>query len=532
MSNNIGTTQPSPVSIGGRKIFRIPAALATDFYKTGHRSQYPRGTQEVFANFTARSSKIAMASKRVLADYDQKVLVVGTQPAVMSIINQWDETFFDVPKHEACQTYKSLMDISLGLDFVQVDHLELLHDIGYLPLEIRSLDEGTRCPIRVPFVTVRNTRPDMGWLTNYIETDLSDELWPIVTNATQAFEYRRMLEKYAKMTGGSKAFVKWQGHDFSARGMMGRMAAAMQGIGHLSCFFGTDTVAAMAAVAFYYGHDLYKDFIGGSVPATEHSVMCAGGQTDELSTFKRIITEVCPTGVVSVVSDTWDLWDVVAPRTGILAQLKTEILNRGFDANGNSKVVVRPDSGDPVDIMIGEEGASRQEAADGVITCLEKEFGTMPGLSPAGYRSLCNRVGAIYGDSITLTRGDSIMQGIANKGMTTDCAVLGIGSYTYQYVTRDLFGMAMKTTACLYNGNEVELFKDPVTDIGNTKRSAKGYLRVGRDARGELTLIDQISRAEALGTADNELKVRYRDGEFFNPVDFNVVRGRIDALVA
>jgi nicotinamide phosphoribosyltransferase len=194
-------------------------------------------------------------------------------------------------------------------------------------------------------------------------------------------------------------------------------AACMSRAGHLLSFTGTDTIPAIDWLEKYYNADSDKEMIGGSVPATEHSVQCAGGKEDEQETYRRLITEVYPKGIVSVVSDTWDFWNVV---TVILPNLKKEIMAR------DGKLVIRPDSGDPVKIIVGDpEAVDGSPEHKGLIRCLWDTFGGT--LSPTGFKMLDPHIGAIYGDSITLDRQWKILSGLAKKGFASSNVVLGIG---------------------------------------------------------------------------------------------------------
>lgn len=245
-----------------------------DFYKTDHKRQYPEGTNLVYSNFTPRSSRLAPVLREF---YDEKVVVFGIQAWVISyLIREWQYGFFDLNKETACGMYKRRMDTALGPDAVSIAELEALHDLGFMPIEIKALPEGSRCNIKVALMTVVNTHPDFFWLTNYLETVASCDLWKPMTTATIAFEYRKILTHYAELTGSPLEFVDVQGHDFSFRGMSGRHDAAMSGMGHLLSFIGTDTIPAIDACEHYYGADATQEMIGCSVPATEHSVACLG----------------------------------------------------------------------------------------------------------------------------------------------------------------------------------------------------------------------------------------------------------------
>lgn len=239
-----------------------------DFYKADHRRQYPQGTEYVYSNFTPRSTRLFKGGK----EYDGKIVFFGLQAFIKEyLIGLWNDEFFNKPKEDVVKTYKRRMDTSLGPDAIPVEHIEALHDLGYLPIEIKALPEGSRVDVKVPVFTVVNTHPDFFWLTNYLETLLLAENWKTCTSATIAYEYRRVLEKYAKITGAPIDFVQLQGHDFSFRGMSGTQAAAVTGMGHLLSFAGTDTVPAIDAAEYYYNANTEKELVGTSVPASEHS---------------------------------------------------------------------------------------------------------------------------------------------------------------------------------------------------------------------------------------------------------------------
>ncbi len=468
---------------------RLSPIHATDFYKTGHIRQYPAGTEYIYANFTCRSDKLA----NVLPDFDHKIVFFGLQGVVQwLLIDLWGREFFTRPLQSVLNAYDRRMSGALGAGAVSTDHIRELHQLGYLPLRIKALPEGSRVDIRVPVFTITNTDPRFYWLTNYVETQLSAELWKSITSATVAYEYRRLLSRYAAETGADPALIPWQGHDFSMRGMSGIYDAAQSGAGHLLSFLGTDTISALDYLDDYYAGG--ETFIGGSVPATEHSVMCMGGQDDEIGTFRRLITELYPSGIVSIVSDTWDFWRVV---TDYARALKSEILTRSPDATGQAKVVFRPDSGDPVAIIAGDSRAAPgSPEAKGAVECLWEIFGGT--INQAGFKQLDPHVGLIYGDSITLDRASRILAALKEKGFSSGNIVFGIGSFTYQHTTRDSFGAAVKATYGVVNGVPRILFKDPKTDSG-TKRSARGLLRVEQEA-GRFVLYDeQTPEQEKLG---------------------------------
>lgn len=481
--------------------------LLKDGYKVGHKFQYPDGTTLVYSNLTPRKSRVSDT---------QEVVFFGLQYFLKEyLIRQFNEQFFQRPKDEVMAQYRRRIDNYLGPGSISYQHIADLHDLGYLPLEIKALPEGQLTPMRVPVLTIRNTRPEFFWLTNMLETLMSTILWKPCTSATTAFQYLRVFRQYAARTVGSDmSFVPWQGHDFSFRGMSGVEDAILSGAAHLLSFTGTDTIPAIDFLETYYNADCEQELVGGSVAATEHSVMCMGTQNDEIGTFTRLITEVYPTGIISIVSDTWDFWQVI---TGFLPELKETILSR------DGKVVIRPDSGDPVKIIVGDPDApAGTPQHKGAVVCLWETFGGS--LTETGYKLLDPHIGLIYGDSITTERQLRILEGLAQKGFASYNVVLGIGSYTYEYVTRDTYGFAMKATYGEVNHVGRDIFKDPKTDDG-TKRSARGLLAVHRDpATGKLVLKDQCTWEEE---ATGELRPVFRDGRLLADQTVNEIRTRL-----
>jgi nicotinamide phosphoribosyltransferase len=480
----------------------------TDGYKTGHHQQYPKGTTLVYSNFTPRSNKYAPAGCAHVVSFGQQMIM-------QQIHEAFEKEFFSKPKDEVCGEMKRELSMYLGTDY-DVTHFEFLHDLGYLPIAVKALPEGSLVPMKVPVLTIYNTHPDFYWITNYLETIISNLLWKPMTSATIAHEYRKVLTKWQEKTDAERGwFIDWQGHDFSMRGMDSVDAVISSGLGHLTSFSGTDSLPAIYGARKHYGA---TEFVGGSVNATEHSVMCAGGKEDEVETFRRLL-ETYPTGILSVVSDTWDLWKVC---TEHVVTLKDEIMNR------DGKLVIRPDSGDPVEILCGKKWNDEQNPYDenvdaiekGVVELLWDVFGGT--INEQGYKVLDPHIGAIYGDSITIARADEICARLEAKGFASTNVVLGIGSFTYQYNTRDTFGFAMKATYVEVNDEGREIFKDPITDDG-TKKSATGLLHVTK-ANNEYMLVDKVSWAEEDG---GELQVIYYDGEFENQTTLIEIKNRL-----
>lgn len=246
---------------------------------------------------------------------------------------------------------------------------------------------------------------------------------------------------------------------------------------------------------------------------TEHSVVCAGGQAGEFETFRRLIEDVYPAGVVSLVSDTWDLWKVL---TDFIPRLRDSILAR------QGKIVIRPDSGDPVKIMIGDPDVICKPAQAGVLSLLAAALGTTNGL--------INNAGAIYGDSINEARAEAILAGCVAKGLSPFNAVFGVGSFTYEFQTRDTDGFAMKATAVVQNGKLIPIYKDPVTDDGG-KKSLCGIPAVYRTEESTETNPDYfVTDGCGMSALDNcAFEKVYENGKLLIETDFATVRKRARA---
>ena len=488
--------------------------------------QYPEGTTKVYSTLTPRSNKYA--------PWSDEIVFFGLQYFIKEyLIDRFNNEFFNQPLEDVISTYENFVKQTLGKDVVYTEHLVQLHNLGYLPIKIEALPEGTLAPMRCPVMTIENTLPEFFWLTNFLETILSTSIWQPITSATLAYQYRKVLNDYAIKTTGSTAGVEFQGHDFSLRGMSSEQSGMASGMGHLTSFQGTDTIPAIFGVNKYYHAPL--DFTtGASISATEHSVMCSYGQADELELFKHLLIDVYPTGLFSVVSDTWDFWKVV---TEYLPVLKDIIMAR------DGKLVVRPDSGDPVDIVTGTKVDGTTPEEKGLIECLWDTFGGT--VNEQGYKVLDPHIGAIYGDSINLERATTISKRLETKGFATTNIVFGIGSFSYQYHTRDTFGFAVKATAATVNGEERMLFKDPKTDDG-TKRSQRGRVIVvrksdllaeypdfnfstltGDQSQNELIWQDGLTEVEANVFDLNALQIVFLNGELVVDDSLATIRERL-----
>lgn len=494
-----------------------------DSYKLSHWRQYPEGTTFVYSNITPR---FTMRPK----GYDRFV-VFGIQAFLHKMHDLFSQTFFNTMEVDAMLAFSTFYVRYFGKNPTEEERNCVLdlHRLGYLPLRIQALPEGSVIPYGIPFATIHNTKPEFHWLTNFIESWMSSEVWLACTSATTSMYYRATSDFYAEVSSDIPYFAGFQHHDFSFRGMSGVEAAKISGAAHAIFSSGSDSCPVLEFIDDYYGGELlYPPAIPAagpitSVPATEHSVMSAGGRETELQTYSRLL-DLYPEGVLAVVSDTWDFWKVV---TEVLPALKDKIMGRP------GTLVIRPDSSPktPVEIICGDpEADPKSPEGKGLVQVLYEIFGGT--VNGKGYIQLDSHIGAIYGESITLERQRLIFDRLLEKKFASTNILFGVGSYTYQYVTRDTDGIAMKATCTGRRDFEgfIPIYKDPVTDkLG--KKSARGLLRVERTMKdlfyGTVPVYslkqDVETYQEAMSGAMHDV---YIDGLMWHATDLEAIRAK------
>jgi nicotinamide phosphoribosyltransferase len=559
--------------------FKINSLYLTDGYKVGHKAMLAEGTTKLYGTWIPRSVK--HAPKGVT-----KVVSFGQQLVWKWIHDEFEENFFhinprdekgnmsqQIAKEKALQFVKD-MSLYLGMEY-DGKHFEELWDLGYLPIKVKSLPEGIETLPNIPHMTFVNTVDGFAWLTLYLETVVSALAWKPSTAATIAKLYRRQAEEWVKKTDPSNLWlVDYMCHDFSARGT-DPMSMYLFGLGHATSFRGSDTLPVIPAARYFYGEPDNEVCIN-SVNASEHSVSTTKiftvGEQQMIADWLQIF----PKGILSIVADTFDLWKLI---TEYLPANKDAIMAR------DGKLVIRPDSGNPVDIICGEfepyrvvvKGEQKilnkgqkfiffeESGSDiyytkndnkdgyeeykqlpknkGVIELLWDIFGGT--VNEQGYKVLDPHIGAIYGDSITPERQLQIYERLAAKGFAATNIVLGVGSFTYQYNTRDTLGFAAKGAWFEVKTEDsvktYDIYKDPITDDG-TKKSLKGLLKVCYDGSME-TYKDLgcppdgspkpiIVKTECTPVEENQglLQLIYEDGKVYNQTTLAEVRKNLSLL--
>jgi nicotinamide phosphoribosyltransferase len=500
-------------------MFKPISLFYTDGYKIGHKKMLAPGTTKLYGTWIPRSVKYA--PKGV-----SKIVSFGQQLVVTWLHDEFTENFFSLPLDEAMKFGKD-MSMYLGMNY-DSSHFEELHKLGYLPVRIKSLPEGIETNPNVPHMTFINTVDGFAWLTLYLETIISSLAWKPSTSSTIALQYRRNLVEWVMKTDPNNAWlIDFLAHDFSARGLS-PWDMLSSGLGHATSFRGSDSIIVIPGSRYFYGEPENEVAIN-SVNASEHSVSTTCIFTMGESEMIKYFMNQFPDGILSIVSDTFDLWQLI---TEFLPENKEQIMSR------NGKLVIRPDSGNPVDILCGYDPYKRTNISDikfepkpehkGVIELLWDIFGGT--INEQGYKVLDPHIGAIYGDSITLDRQIEIYKRLEAKGFAATNIVLGVGSFTYQMNTRDTLGFAAKGAwfEVDENGSKVgyNIYKDPVTDDG-TKKSLKGLITVWPDEKvGYYVQSECTPEQESQGI----LHTIYEDGHFFNQVTLTQIRERLKQL--
>jgi nicotinamide phosphoribosyltransferase len=488
--------------------------LDTDLYKFVHALMYPDDVDFMYYTWTPRDCQYCG-----LPGVDHAIFF-GLQGSLNTITNDFSERFFSQPakrvvKKAALELYEITRKVDPDLDISQIErNFKALHELGYLPIRVDALKEGSFVPMGVPMFTVSNTVSGFGWVPGYLETLISNTNWQSTTAATIADCYYRILMKWAKKTSDHPEAIFNQAGDFSMRGLTDPRAATRVGAAHLTSFGVTSTVSSGPYAKAFYGAAGDVNTYGVSV---EHSVTESYGSDFDAV---RALLKKFPTGNITVVADTWDLEKFI---TEVMVAFKDEIMTR------DGKFSPRPDSGDPVKILCGDPKSDNEFYRKGVVEVLYEIFGGT--VNRKGYKVLDPHIGVTYGDSIAPTRADEILRQLEAKGFASTNVVFGIGSYTYQFMTRDNFGFGYKATAIIIAGAFKAIFKDPKTvGSGLKKKSQKGLVAVVIDDKtGDLRIIDQLTPETYPGVVGNLLRPVYVNGKFVdaNYQTFPEIRRRV-----
>jgi len=475
--------------------------LLIDFYKAVHAEMLPNNITKSVSYFTPRMSRI----KR----WD-KVVMFGLQGFIQTyLIDYFNNEFFNKPFDEVIANYKRIMDATLGKDAYKIEKIEKLHQLGYLPIEVIALPEGTRVPMHVPMFGITNTHKDFAWLPQSLESLISAESWHPMIAATVGATYREIVDKYYALTCDDTIPRARALGAFDFRGEECLESAVKAGAGWCLSFLNTATVPTIPYLEKYYNCDCTKEPVAFGSPSTEHSVMCSNYAIDgdEITLLRRLLTEIYPNTSFSCVLDSYDYWNVI---DNILPQLKEEIMNH------NGCMLMRGDSGECVEVVTQ------------TVFKLWDQFGGT--INSKGFKVLDPHVKAIYGDSITIQRCEEIYKILMEHGFACSNVALGVGSFSMQCIeedgelkpfTRDTFSSCIKATYCEINDMPYPIFKNPKD--GGFKKSQKGCCVVSYND-GELVYEDGYTWTEAVTDYKNELRTVFINGTFIEKQTLSEIR--------
>lgn len=474
--------------------------LLSDTYKQVHDRMYPDGLTQLVSYWTPRKS---------MFKHIDRMVFFGMQEFIFKYLVEAFNEFFSTDWFIIEREYRNYMDDQIGRKNYDIQKIHDLHELGYVPLHIRALPEGTLVDMGVPCIEISNTHPDFAWLVQWIECILQVELWKMCCHATIGHEYYKVAKHYyGKTTDGADPAMAMA--DFGMRGMSCLDEAARASASWMLSFNKTSTIPALKYLDYYYDRDKCKEKIGIGAVSTEHSVMGANYAVDgdEITFIKKLLTELYPDTSFSMVSDTYDYWNLV---DNLLPQCREEIMNH------NGKLLIRPDSGDIVEISVK------------TVQKLWDMFGGS--VNEKGYKELDPHIGIIYGDGCTLDRVKEIWRQLGELGFAANCITFGVGAFCFTalnedgkmvVLTRDTFGIAMKATYGVINGKEYFIYKDPKTDTDHLKKSHKGCCRVYRED-GRLKCEDELCGL----SYDTLLQTVFYDGHVMKRETIEDIRKRL-----
>jgi nicotinamide phosphoribosyltransferase len=403
--------------------------LNTDSYKASHWLQYPPHTQATFFYVESRGGVY------------ERTLFFGLQAIL--------KEYFGKPVTHAMVDEARDFFAAHGEPFNEAGWRRIVDTFGgRLPLTVRAVPEGTVVPTHHALVTIESTDPDSYWLPSYLETLLL-RLWYPVTVATQSWHLKQLIREYLDRTcDDAAAQIGFKLHDFGARGVSSAESAGLGGAAHLVNFLGTDTVSGVLTAREYY-HEPMAAF---SIPAAEHSTITSWGREREVDAYRNMLTQFAkPGAIVAVVSDSYDIYHAISEHWG--KTLREEVIASG------ATLVVRPDSGEPVDVV------------HRCITLLDETFGHT--VNAKGYKVL-KHVRLIQGDGINPTSIRAILERVTKGGYSAENLAFGMGGALLQGINRDTQKFALKCSAAKIDGAWIDVFKAPATDPG--KQSKRGRL--------------------------------------------------------
>ena len=488
------------------------AMLLCDTYKQVHINMFDKGLTKLVSYWVPRKS---MFEK----EENQKMVFFGLQAFIQEfLIEYFNDNFFNVPIDTIRDTYRKYMNVQLGEGNYSIKHIEDLHKLGYLPLSLRALPEGSKVNMGVPCISLTNTNEDFAWLVQWVECILQAELWKTCNHATIGNMYYKLAKYWYDKNVDNDIDPRNAFSDFGMRGMSSINEASRCSAAWLLSANKTSTVCALPYIDKFYDADCSYNHIGQGAISTEHAVISSNYAhgTDEVKFLKRMLTETYPNASFSCLGDTYDYWNFI---DNVIPSCKDEIMKH------NGKLLVRPDSGDQFTT---------------VIKTVQKLWDTFGGtVNTKGFKVLDSHIGIILGDGCTLNVLKKIWDKLNSMQFAANNVIFGVGAFCFTAIfegdkmivnTRDTYGVAMKATYACFGVKEYMVYKDPKTDTSNLKKSHKGLVFVYKDGNNFMykdgLLKDDYN--EYGGDDANALRLVFEDGKTYNRETFTTIRERLN----
>lgn len=445
----------------------------SDSYNGCHFRLYEPGTVETSCYLEARAS----------SKFDN-LSIFGIQYFIKKYLMEEDLSKMDIDRAERMWT-------NHGEPFNR-EGWEKIKELGYYPIEIQAVPEGTWLPKDNVILQMRSTDPDFYWLPTWMETQFV-ELWYPIGVATRSKYAKIMLYRYLKDTGCTdiSAVLPFMLHDFGFRACACREMAKIGGAAHLTNFMGTDTFTALPMIEDYY----HSQNVGFSIPATNHAVITSW--KNEMDAFRKVLAEFLVAGkIVACVSDSYDYYNAL---NLWCTEFKEQIENSG------GRLVLRPDSGNPVHLVTM------------TVRKLSEHFGYT--VNEKGYKVLPHCVRVIWGDGINPAKVDEVLYYLQANGFAAENVIFGMGSALLNEIKRDDVGVALKLNERVTNGERIPVRKNPVTGKGKASKA-------GRQALIKCDGYYFTVPEEQLGCRQNLLRTVYKDGVLLIDEDFETIRTR------
>lgn len=487
----------------------ISFMLMADTYKNTNPDALPKGIKSLTSYVTPRKSMFKGINE---------VVFFGLQAFIQEyLIDAVNKTFFDRPKVVVLAEYKEYLDTQIGEQSYDLQRISDLYDLGYLPISISALPEGTKVPMGVPCIEVTNTDENFAWVVQWVECIMQSQMFSTCNWATVAHEYRNLANIfYEKTTDCADPAMSMADFGFRGLGIDNGIRASSS---WLLSFDKTSTIPAMQYIDEYYDADCKNNHIGIGAVSVEHATVCSNLAVcgTEENFIRRLLTEVYKDTSFSYVADTFDYWALIEET---LPKLRTEIMEH------NGKFLVRPDSGDIVEISVK------------TVQKLWDLFGGT--INSKGYKELNPKIGVIYGDGCQYEKIKEIWTQLEKLGFAANTILFGVGAFSFSAMTtpedgmvcltRDTFGFAMKATHCIIDDKEYMIQKNPKTDKNSLKKSHKGLCSVVEE-NGKLVCKDGFTYEDANGNdyyIKSELGFIYEDGVLLTKYSFGDIRERLN----